>query len=64
MTSPYLTTREAAIYLRFVDAEGRPSVQRCLKFLYAHAVRTRKRGASVLVHRDDLEAALRGSEGR
>lgn len=58
MTSPYLNTREAAIYLRFVDDAGRPVLPRLFQFLYKHKVRTKRRGASVLIHRDDLEASL------
>lgn len=56
--SPYMNTQEVAEYLRILDSDGRPSTKGARKFLDRHPnVRRRKRGASVLVHRDDLDAA-------
>lgn len=58
MTSPYMNTREAAIYLRFVDAEGRPALVRLMDFLRRYKVPIVKRGKSVLIHKDEIEAVL------
>lgn len=58
MTSPYLKSDEAAKYLRFEKADGSPDRHSCLRFLKAKGVTLKRRGAAVLVHRDDLEAVL------
>lgn len=59
MTSPYMNTREIAIYLRFVDAEtGAPNVRLAHEYLTRHAVRCLKRGRICLYRREDIEATL------
>ena len=63
MTSPYLTSSEAAIYLRFVNAAGAPDTKR------THAYVTRAlpkdaikwRGRRMLISRAAIDAALEGS---
>jgi hypothetical protein len=62
VTSPFLTTREACELLRFTNKAGQVDAS-CLRRLYTfctrYQVRTYSRGArSVLIHRDDLLAAL------
>ena len=53
--SPFLTTAEAAEYLRFAG----PNPKRTLwKWLQRQGIRTYKRGRAVLVRREDLDAAL------
>lgn len=58
MTSPFLTSSEAAVYLRFQTATGDPDRKRLRQYLTRHGVKLYKRGRSVLVHRDDLMATL------
>jgi hypothetical protein len=59
MNSPWRTTREAAEYLRITHRDGTPDPVECLRFIDAHGIPTRRRGArAVLVHVDDLDAAL------
>lgn len=56
--SPWLTTYEAAVYLRFEKADGTPDRKSCVRFLHTHKVPMRRRGATLLIHRDDLDSAL------
>lgn len=57
--SPYLDMTEAAEFLRCKDRKtGGPSPIAALRWLDRRGVKTKKRGHVVLVHRDDLEAAL------
>lgn len=58
MTSPYWNTDEVALYLRFVDANGVPNLDATRKFLIRHQIPMKRRGRSVLVHRDAVEAVL------
>ena len=62
MTSPFLTTEEVAIYLRFVKADGTPNLHAVRKFLAREKVRCHKRGRTgrgpSLVHIDDLKAVM------
>jgi hypothetical protein len=62
LTSPFLTTRESCELLRFVNKAGQVDAS-CLRRLYQfcdrYGVRTYSRGSrTVLIHRDDLLAAL------
>ncbi len=57
--SPFITTEEAAAFLRFERADGTPDRKRFLNFCYAHDVPRYKRGATVLVDRQELEAIVR-----
>jgi hypothetical protein len=62
VTSPFLTTREACELVRLVNKADQVDAS-CLRRLYTfctrYQVRTYSRGArSVLIHRDDLLAAL------
>ena len=50
--SPYLTTREAAEYLKF------PSVNAFYAFRYRTKLRAYRRGGSLLFKQSDLDAAL------
>jgi hypothetical protein len=56
--SPFLRTDEAALYLRFTDAEGRPNRRALMKFLARKKVPIVTRGRRILIHEDDLKAAL------
>ena len=59
MISPYMDTRELAIYLRLVDQDGRPSRHRAHRWLTDNRVPYKRRGVkTVLVRRDDVEAKL------
>jgi len=58
MISPWLNVRETAEYLRILDARGVPNLRAALKWLDRQRIPTKHRGRSVLVHRDDLNAAL------
>ena len=63
MTSPYLDTSEAAMYLRFLKGD-RPDTKGLLNFIARHnagrpeaqQIRTFKRGRRVLVLREDIES--------
>lgn len=57
--SPFMTTRELAVYLRFVNDAGEPDASRAYKWLIRYRVDYRKRGAkSILVRREDVDAKL------
>lgn len=58
MISPYLTTAEAAIYLRFVRQDGSPDVQQVMQYVRRNGIKYSMRGRRVLVHKDDLEQSL------
>ena len=58
MTSPYMNSAEAAIYLRFVTADGEPDLRRLRDWMTRYAVPAKKRGRSVLIDKADLESAL------
>jgi hypothetical protein len=58
VTSPYLNTAEAAEYLRFVNKDGTPKLMALHMWLRRNHVPVKKRGRAVLIHRDDLDAAL------
>ena len=65
MTSPYLNTREAAEYLRFVKDE-RPDAKGLIAFIDKQnkgkpdheRVRTYKLGRMIRIHREDLDRLL------
>ena len=52
--SPFLTTAEAAEYLRFAGPHPKRAVWKWLK---SRGIRTYKRGRALLVRREDLDAA-------
>lgn len=56
--SPYMTSKEACVYLRFVDARGEPSLTAFYKFRTRHQIRTIRRGKSLLFRRVDLDRVL------
>ena len=56
--SPYLNAREACVYLRFVTAQGEPSLTAFYKFRTRHQIRTIRRGKSLPVRRVDLDRVL------
>jgi hypothetical protein len=59
MSSPYLTTDEAAEYLRFT---GKHRLRSVYRFLKLKGVPTQRRGTmSLLILRTDLERALQGN---
>lgn len=58
MKSPYLRTDEVADLLRFTDEHGRPDQKRARDYIARQRITIYKRGRSVLVRRDDLEATL------
>lgn len=59
MTSPYLDTREAAIYLRFTRHEtGEPDRTAAREWLASRGVPFKKRGRIVLYRVEDIEAVL------
>ena len=62
MTSPFLTTEDVAIYLRFAKADGTPNLKAAREFLARERVRLHKRGRTgrgpSLVHIDDLTAVM------
>lgn len=59
MISPYFTTLETAEYYRFLDKAGRPSVALVQAWLHKHPrVVVKKRGRSLLVDKQSLEAEL------
>ncbi len=54
-----MNTAEVAEYLRFVRQDGSLDLKGARAWLAKHPhVRQVRRGSSVLVHRDDLDAAL------
>jgi hypothetical protein len=60
-TSPLMTSDEAAIYLRFVDAEGRPERERFYQWVRRANPRRWRVGAnarSMRFRREDLDAVL------
>lgn len=59
MTSPWMTTREVAELLRFVDATGRPDAERAWEYLKDAQVQSFKRGRINLYRREDVEGTLR-----
>lgn len=61
MTSPYLNVLEVAEYLRFTDATGAVNRKAARAWIYRHVAEDQriKRGASMLVTREGIEAALR-----
>jgi hypothetical protein len=58
VTSPYLNSHEAALYLRFVHADGSPNTRLLREWLVRHRIKTKRRGRSVLVLKAELEASL------
>lgn len=58
LESPYLNSREAAIYLRFVDATGAPQMKAFYEFRARHHIRRIRRGRSLLFKRVDLDRVL------
>jgi hypothetical protein len=58
VTSPYLTTREVAIFCRIEKKDGTPDINETLRFLRLYQIETVKRGRSVLVDKDSLMAHL------
>jgi hypothetical protein len=62
MKSPYMNTFEIAEHLRFIDPQTHAlNVRAALEWINRHIppAQVRKRGRALLVHRDDVEAALR-----
>jgi Cu/Zn superoxide dismutase len=61
VTSPWLNTADACHYLRLVDAKtGAPKLKALYEFLARYQVKTWTRGGrSILIHKDDLDAALK-----
>lgn len=65
MTSDYMDTREAAIYLRFVDARtGEPKRQAVREFLASQRVPVHKRGRITLYRIADVQATVRARDAR
>lgn len=58
MKSPYLDLRDVAEKFRIRDKDGNISPRNALQWLIAAKVPMKKRGRSILVHEDDVEAAL------
>ena len=58
MTSPFLTTRALAIYLRLQCKDGSPDLKRAWAYIGIHQLPARRRGRTVLVHKDDVDASL------
>jgi hypothetical protein len=58
MTSPWLTASEAATYLRFVDAEGRPNTKALRKYLDRHPIPVSRLGGRLRFHVDDIHALV------
>lgn len=58
MQSPYLTTREVAIFCRIEKKDGSPDINETLRFLRLHQIETVKRGRSVLVDKASPMAHL------
>jgi len=60
MKSPFLNTIEIAEYLRFVDRDGALQLKAAREWIYRHvpATKIRKRGHAILVHVEDIHAAL------
>lgn len=56
--SPYMTSREACCYLRFIDTQGKPNLTAFYKFRTRHQIRTIRRGKSLLFKRVDLDRVL------
>jgi hypothetical protein len=59
MRSPFLTTFEVAEYLRFEKPDGSPDIIRAWKYLKRYRVPTSKRGRTVLIRKDDIDASLK-----
>ena len=53
-----MTTDEAAVHLRFVDADGNPDLRRLRDWMNRYSVPAKKRGTRVLIDKADLESAL------
>lgn len=58
MTTPWMTAAEAAVYLRLVDAEGRPKMKALYCFLDRHPIPAKRLGRRLRFHRDDIDALL------
>jgi hypothetical protein len=58
MTSPYLNSHEAAVFLRFINKDGSPNTRLLREWLVRHRIKTKRRGRSVLVLKAELEASL------
>lgn len=60
MTSPFITSADAATYLLFLQPNGQPDLVRLHQFLgrYRLTIRTVKRGRSVLIDKASLDAHL------
>lgn len=58
MKSPYLTMREVAERYRFLTRDGQLNPKGALDWLDVHKIRTKKLGRRVLVHEDEIEAAM------
>ena len=66
MTSPYLSTLDVAHYLRFLRPDGSVNQRAAWLWIVRHIPPERqiKRGRAVLIHKDDLDAALTTKAGR
>lgn len=65
MKSPWLDTYEAAKYLGFKDrATGVPNARAALEFINKYVPKSQigKRGRAVVVHSEDLDAAVKTRE--
>ena len=59
MTTPWMTTLEAAEYLRIFDKDGKPNADALMKLLVRNACPTHRLGKLVRVRRDVLDGLLR-----
>lgn len=59
--SPWLTSREACVYLRYA---GKAQLVSLYRFLKAHGISTARRGGRLLIARRDLERAIGARRSR
>ncbi len=67
-SSPWMDTREAAIYLRFVNDDGSPNLERLHQWLNTtgrrRGVEKVNRGRSILLSREEVDNAIKPTGGR
>lgn len=62
--SPYLTAKEAAVYLRIVKADGSPNMGAFYCFRYKTKLRAFRRGGLLLFKVADLDGILEDEQPR
>jgi hypothetical protein len=58
VTSPWLSTEEIAVRLRFLRADGSPDLLAARRYLDRAGIPTKRRGRMVLAHVEDVDGSL------